>query len=115
VKEHKDDLKPSAMGNHEWWTGDGEDFEGYAAWKERRKAELAPRTDSTAFQLLVSLVQEAKSYDDLRSIIDEHDATIAKLEGDESRRFDLAYNNRESDLQTPAKQPTPLEAGAFGG
>jgi hypothetical protein len=116
VKENKDDIKAIREGNHEYWTGDGEDSEGFAAWMERRYAELAPHTDSTEFQLLASLVQEAKSYDDLRSIIDEHDATIAKLEGDESRRFDLLYNNRESDLAVPAaKSPTPLEAGAFGG
>jgi hypothetical protein len=114
LKEHKDDLKTIRDANHEWWTGDGGDFEGYAAWKERRKAELS-RTDSAAYQLLVSLVQEAKSYEDLQAIIDEHDDTIAKLEGDESRRFELAYNNRESDLQTPAKQPTPLETGLVGG
>jgi hypothetical protein len=114
IKAHKDDLKTIRDANHEWWTGDGEDFEGYAAWKDRRKAELS-RTDSAAFQLLTSLVQEAKSYDDLRGIIEEHDETISKLEGDESRRFDLAYNNREADLSTPPPAPTPLTAGAFGG
>jgi hypothetical protein len=92
----------------------GEDFDGFAKWIKRRREELS-RTDSAAYQLLVSLVQEAKSYEDLQAIIEEHDETIAKLEGDESRRFELAYNNRESDLQTPAKQTTPLEAGAFGG
>lgn len=113
IKAHKDDLKTIRDANHEWWTGDGEDFEGYSAWKDRRKAELS-RTDSAAFQLLASLVREAESLDDLRSILDEHDDTISKLEGDESRRFDLAYNNRESDFSTPAA-PTPLTAGAFGG
>jgi hypothetical protein len=113
VKEHKDDLKTIRDANHEWWTGDGEDFEGFRDWKERRKAELS-RTDSAAFQLLISLVQEAKSYEELRSLLDEHEETIGKLDGDESRRFDLAYNNRESDLAAP-KQPTPLTEGAFGG
>jgi hypothetical protein len=114
IKEHKDDLKTIRDANHEWWTGDGEDFEGYAAWKDRRKAELS-RTDSAAFQLLTSLVQEATSYADLRNIVEEHEEAIAKLDGDESRRFDLAYSNREADIIDKPKSPTPLEAGAFGG
>jgi hypothetical protein len=110
VKEHKDDLKTIRDANHEWWTGDGEDFEGYADWKDRRKAELS-RTDSAAFQFLVSVVQECPTADDLRDITEEYADKIAELDGEESRRFESVFNEREAAL----KNPTPMTAGAFGG
>jgi hypothetical protein len=110
VKQHKDDLKTLRDANHEWWTGDGEDFEGYAAWKERRKAELT-RVDSTDFQFLASLVSECPTRADLESILDEYSGRIAELDGEESRRFEEIYNARETAL----KSLTPLEAGTFGG
>lgn len=110
IAQHKTDLKTIRDANHEWWTGDGADFEGFAAWKERRKAELS-RTDSVGFQLLTSLIAEAKTGDDLRSILEEHDPAIAELDGDEAKRFEEAYNGREAALANP----TPMTAGAFGG
>jgi hypothetical protein len=114
VSQHKSDLQTIKDANHEWWTGDGEDFEGFKAYIKRRREELAPRQESAAFQLITSLVAEAETTEDLRSLLEEHDDTIAKLDGDESRRFDLAFNNREADLAI-TKQPTPLTEGAFGG
>jgi hypothetical protein len=110
IKEHKDDLKTIRDANHEWWTGDGEDFDGFAAWKDRRKAELS-RTDSLGFQMLCSCVQESKSADDLQSLMDQHAEAIAELDGEESRRFEEIYNAREDAL----KHPTPMTAGAYGG
>lgn len=109
----KSDLQKIKDAEHSLWTGMGEDFDGMKVFIKRRREELG-HTDSTALQLLLSLIAEAKSYDDLRSILDEHDDAIGKLEGDESRRFDLVYNNRESDFST-TKPLTPLTAGALGG
>jgi hypothetical protein len=110
ISEHKDDLKTIRDANHEWWTGDGEDFEGYRDWKERRKEELTPRTESLGFQMLCSAVQEARSTDDLRSLIDEHSEAIGELDGEESRRFQTAFNERETAL----KSPEPLTVGEYG-
>jgi hypothetical protein len=113
VSKHKDDLQTIKDANHEWWTGDGEDFEGCKAFIKRRREELQP--DSLGLQMLLSLVVESKGYSDLQAIIDEHGAALDELDGGERRRFDEAYNVKETELLKPAKQQTPLEAGAFGG
>lgn len=111
IKSHKDDLKTIRDANHEWWTGDGADFEGFAAWKDRRKDELS-RTDSATFQLIASVVSECKSYEELRSAFDEYEQKIEELDDGERRRFDAIYNDKEASFE--AKRPTPLTAGAFG-
>lgn len=99
-KANKDDLTTIREANHEWWTGDGEDFEGYRDWIKRRRAELS-HTDSLGFQFLASAVQTAKSQDELRSLLDEHSEAIAELDGEESRRFELLFNSHEETLKNP--------------
>ena len=110
VHDCADDLTKIKEANHEYWTGDGGDSEGFKAWIKRRREELS-KVESTAFQLLASAVQEARSPDDLTSLADEYASTIAELDGEESRRFESAYNEREAAL----KNPTPMTAGAYGG
>jgi hypothetical protein len=110
VHDCADDLTKIKEANHEYWTGDGGDSEGFKAWIKRRREELST-VESTAFQLLASAVQEARSPDDLSSLADEYASTIAELDGEESRRFESAYNEREAAL----KSPTPMTAGAYGG
>lgn len=109
VHDCADDLTKIRDANHEYWTGDGGDSEGFKAWIKRRREELS-KVESTAFQLLASAVQEARSPDDLASLADEYASTIAELDGEESRRFESAYNEREEAL----KHPTPMAAGEFG-
>jgi hypothetical protein len=110
MKANKDDLKTIRDANHEWWTGDGEDFEGYGPWIDRRRHELST-TETLGFQMLCSAVQECRTTDELKSLLDEHGAAIGELDGEESRRFEEAYNAREEAL----KHPTPVTAEAFGG
>jgi hypothetical protein len=107
----KDDLQTIKDANHSYWTGDGEDFEGFKAWIKRRREELTPKVESTALQLLLSLVAECKQFADLQELLEEHDATIATLDGEEARKFEEAYNVREQAILTPV----PMTAGAFGG
>jgi hypothetical protein len=111
IKEHKDDLKTIRDANHEWWTGDGADFEGYAAWKDRRKAELTPPERSTSFQLLVSNVEECKNNGELSAFLARHSEAIETLDGEESREFERIYDAKAEAL----KSPTPLDAGLVGG
>jgi hypothetical protein len=99
LKEHREDLKTIRDGNHEWWTGDGADFEGYAAWKERRKAELAPQEDSLSFQLLVTNIGECTSTNDLRAFMRKHGDAVGMLDGEESRRFEEIYDEKEAALK----------------
>jgi hypothetical protein len=111
VKANKDDIKAVRDGNHEYWTGDGGDWEGFEKWMERRYAELTPKMESLGFQFLCSCIQESKSVDDLRSLMDQHASAIDELDGEESRRFETLYNEKEAALASP----TPMTAGAFGG
>jgi hypothetical protein len=111
VRANKDDLEVIKADNHDWWAGDGIDDEGFRAWILRRRGELTPRDETLAFQMLCSLIQEARSGDDLRSILDQHSAVIDELDGEESRLFERTFNEREEAL----KHPTPMTAEAFGG
>jgi hypothetical protein len=111
VKANKDDLKTIRDANHSYWTGDSEDFEGFEKWMERRYAELAPKEESLGFQFLCSCIQESKSADDLRSLLEQHSDAVGMLDGEESRRFETLYNEKEAAFASP----TPLTAGAFGG
>lgn len=110
IKEHKDDLKTIRDANHEWWTGDGEDFEGYSAWKDRRKSELEQPTESLGYQMLVSCVNECKTAEELKGFLAQHCDAVEMLDGEESRNFEKLYDAKVEALKTP----TPLEAGAFG-
>jgi len=106
----KADLQTIKDAEHSLWTGMGEDWDGFKAWIKRRREELS-RVDSTTLQFLLSAVQESRNVGELQSLLEEHDSKIADLEGEESRRFDLAYNNREAALAAP----TPLTAEHVGG
>jgi hypothetical protein len=114
IREHKDDLKTIRDANHEWWTGDGEDFEGFAAWKDRRKAELTPQETSLEFQLLLSTLNECGTKAEYDAWLAKNGDVIDTLDGAESRQFEAAHDAKVEALK-PAKAPTPLEAGAFGG
>jgi hypothetical protein len=74
---------------------------------EKRRAELSV---STTFQFLRSVVQECPTKADVEALLDEYAGQIEALDGEESRLFELAYNNREVALASP----TPMTAGAFG-
>lgn len=110
-RANKDDLKTIRDANHSYWTGDGEDFEGFAAWMQRRTEELSPPEPSLQFTMLASLVGECTTADDLKRLLTEHGDAIGLLDGAESRRFEEIYDGRVDDL----KSPTPITAEAFGG
>jgi hypothetical protein len=110
VHDCKDDLQTIKDANHSYWTGDGEDFEGLKAWIKRRREELTPKVETLGFQFLCSCVQESKTADDLKSLMDAHADAIAELDGEESRRFEALYNEKEASLS----KPTPMTAGVFG-
>ena len=108
VKANKDDLKTLRDGNHQWWNGDGEDFEGYNAWIARRRAELAPKEpDSLGLAMLLSALDQCATRDDLNSLLDEHGSVAETLDGEESRRWQDAFDGRETGIMAAA----PLGAG----
>lgn len=107
VKANKDDIKTIRDANHEWWTGDGEDFEGFANWMEGRYAALTPVEESLGFQMLSSVLELCATRNDLTALLDEHGAVAEALDGEESRKWEEAYNAREAAIMAIA----PVSAG----
>lgn len=98
VKSNKDDLKTIRDAGHAYWTGDGEDWEGFNAWIARRRAELTPPETSLQFQLLMSTLAECETVQQLSDWTAKNLAVIDELDGAESRAYEEAYNTRETAI-----------------
>ncbi len=103
VHDAKDDLTAIKEGNHAYWTGDGEDSEGFKAWIVRRRAELAPQPEeSLGYTMLLSALEECACRDDLTSLFDQHGAVIEALDDVEGRKFGTAFDAREAAIMAVA-------------
>jgi hypothetical protein len=103
VKANKDDIKAIRDGNHEYWTGDGADSEGFSKWMERRYAELAPQERSLEFQLLVSTLNECDSLNGYNAWLAKNGDVIDTLDGAESREFERIHDEKASALKLVAE------------
>jgi hypothetical protein len=106
----RDDLQTIKDANHSYWTGDGEDFDGFKAWIKNRREELTPQAETLQFTMLCSLVGECRTSSELNSLLTQHGDAIGELDGEESRQFEALYDQRAAAL----KHPTPMTAGALG-
>jgi hypothetical protein len=102
VKANKGDLKTIRDAGHSYWTGDGEDHEGFEKWMERRYAELEPQPETLEYQMLVSCVNECESWQELQAFLAKHGDAIGMLDGEESRRFEQLYDERAAALKLVA-------------
>lgn len=99
VKANRDDIKAIRDANHSWWTGDGDDWEGFSVWLDTRYAALAPEPEtSLGFQMLASALEDCKTRDDLGDLLDQHGAVADALDGEESRKWEEIYNQREAAI-----------------
>ncbi len=110
VKANKDDLKTIRDAGHDYWTGDGGDSEGFEAWIARRREELTPTQESVSFQLLMSTLAEVETTAELQGWLKQHGDVVETLDGEEARRFESAYIDKEVSLIEKRTQ-TVLEAG----
>lgn len=111
VRENADDLQKIKDANHSWWTGDGEDFEGFKTWIVRRRAELAEPEDGGIVSGLIASMKECETKLSLSNWYAANEAVIDQLDGAESRKFQLAYELHESTISTPAAEPAHPFAG----
>jgi hypothetical protein len=102
VKANKDDIKAIREAGHSYWTGDGEDWEGFGAWMERRYAALTPKEHSLEFNLLVSNLNECESWNELQGFLAKHGDAVETLDGEESREFERLYDERFEALKMVA-------------
>ncbi len=98
VHENRDDIKTIRDAEHEWWTGDGDDWEGFGAWMEGRYAALTPAEESASYQLLMSILAECNTPAELQNLIAQHGDAADALDGEESRKFQAAFDAREAGL-----------------
>ena len=98
VKQHATDLTTIKDAHHEWWTGDGEDFEGFRSFIKRRREELAEPEQSARFQLIMSGIAECTSSNELKAWFDQHGDQIGLLDGEESRQAEQAYEEKSAAL-----------------
>jgi hypothetical protein len=103
VKANKDDLKTIRDANHSYWTGDGEDHEGFEKWMERRYADLTPQAETLEYQMLVSCVNECTSWQELQGFLTKHGDAIGMLDGEEAMRFERLYDERAAALKAVAE------------
>lgn len=98
----KDDLQTIKDAGHSYWTGDGEDFDGFKAWIKRRREELA---GSLEYQMLASCLDECDTEAALNAFLEKHDAVLAALDGAEARKFEELYDTKAAILKAlePAK------------
>lgn len=101
LASNRDDLAKIRDANHAWWTGDGEDFEGFKSWIVRRRAELSEPEDGQ-FAMLVESMKSCTTPKQLDNWRIANDTIIAELDGAESRKFQLAYELHESALHQVA-------------
>lgn len=82
-----------------------EEDEGLKGVIERRKAELAP--ESLSLQMLLSALETCATRNDLNALLEEHGAVAEALDGEESRKWEEAFNAREAAIMAIA----PVSAG----
>lgn len=94
-RENRDDLKAIRDANHGWWTGDGEDFEGYQAWMARREEALSSGGDP---QSLVDSMRQCASSESLAHWMAANEADIDALPILEHGAFELARDKFQEEL-----------------
>lgn len=104
---NRDDLAKIKEANHQWWTGDGADFEGFKAWIIRRRAELAPAEENAVLSGLIQSMKQCETAQALTNWMAANETLVAELDGAESRSFQLAYELHESAI----KQTATVAAG----
>lgn len=106
VSQHRTDLETIKEAQHEWWTGDGEDSEGLRAFIKRRREELEPipqPEESLTYQLLVSTLNECTSINELQGWMTKHGDAAGSLDGEEGRKFEALYDEKEAGLKLLAQ------------
>lgn len=110
VSANKADLTTIKEASHDYWTGDGEDSEGFKAWIVRRRAELAPVEETVTYQLLVSTLLECETPAQVQTWLGKNGDVVESLDGEESTKFGKIFDVHEAQVAADATR-TPVDAG----
>lgn len=94
-RQNKDDLKTIRDANHSWWTGDGEDFEGFGPWIDRRTAELSEPNEAAE---LIRSLKECDTKEALDNWKIANMDAVETLDGAASRTIQTALDLQESNI-----------------
>jgi hypothetical protein len=103
VSANADDLTKIKDAHHSWWTGDGEDFEGYRAWIKRRREELSASEDGAVVNGLIESMKQCETTMALTNWRAANEEVIDALDGAEGRKFELAWSLHESAIREVEK------------
>lgn len=95
-RANKDDLKTIRDAGHSWWTGDGEDFEGFGPWIARREIELDP--DNMATRAIADMKENAGTPEALDQWRETQSAYLETLDGADGDRFERAFEAYAGEL-----------------
>lgn len=95
VSANKDDLTKIKEANHEYWTGDGEDSEGFKSWIKRRRLELAPVEMGEIGQMCLDTLNECTSMQELAGWFKLNWKYVEELDGAERDRVEARYEELE--------------------
>jgi hypothetical protein len=103
IKTNKDDLKAIRDADHPLWTGDGEDFEGFAAWKDRRKVELSPPQMGEIGQMCMDTLAQCTSKQELDGWFKLNWKYVEELDGAERDTVEARYQELEQGFKQLAE------------
>lgn len=99
MKANKDDLNKIREGNHEWWTGDGEEDEGFEKWILRRYDELTPVEMGETGQMCLDTLNECTSSQELAGWFKLNWKYVEELDGAERDRVEARYEELERSFK----------------
>ena len=94
VHDCKDELTKIRDGEHPWWTGDGNDEEGFKAWIVRRREELA----DSQYKALIDSLKQCETKAALAKWLEANGDAVDELSDIERRKFQLAWDMHESAI-----------------
>jgi hypothetical protein len=115
VHDNRDDLTKIKDANHGWWTGDGEDFEGYKAWIRRRREELAAEPEYGGVQKLIDSMNDCETLDQFNNWLAANGDDIDALSDADRRTFEHGKDFRESIILESIRPKTKEPAHPFAG
>jgi hypothetical protein len=102
VSTYKDDLQQIKDANHDYWTGDGEDSEGFKAWIVRRRAELSEPKSET-YTLCMETLDEVTNLKELEGWFKLNWKYVEELDGAERDTVEARYQELEQGFKQLAE------------
>jgi hypothetical protein len=103
VSERRNDLQKIKDANHEWWTGDGADFEGFKSFIKRRREELTPVEMGEIGQMCMDTLAQCTSKQELDGWFKLNWKYVEELDGAERDTVEARYQELEQGFKQLAE------------